>query len=200
MQLLGSTPNPPNLFPIGHQKGGGRIYFTQIIPSTVLAQHNKQQQQQTKAYNSNFTKNMRTFTDSVIILCFFITIFQFSSCSRQSFAFTVTHASTNIRVTSTVPRNLYPGEDPGPPMNWMQSSQSSTSKKSIPLHDKEENEVDGSNILKANRWSKYAPDASLPTEEFRNQLKENMKNDLERRRAESPNRGNQPAKCYLDSL
>jgi hypothetical protein len=69
-------------------------------------------------------------------------------------------------------------------------------------HDEGTPEEDtGSNsVLKANRWSKYAPDASLPTEEFKNQLKENMKNDLERRRAQSPNRGNQPAKSYLDSL
>ena len=52
----------------------------------------------------------------------------------------------------------------------------------------------------ANRWSKFAPDANLSTEDFREQLKENMKADLERRRRETPNRGNQPAKSYLDSL
>ncbi len=54
--------------------------------------------------------------------------------------------------------------------------------------------------LKGNRWSKFAPDASLPTEQFREQLRANMKADLERRRREDPNRGNQPAKSYLDSL
>ena len=53
---------------------------------------------------------------------------------------------------------------------------------------------------KANRFSKFAPDTNLSTEEFRSQLKENMKADLEKRRRESPNRGNQPAKSYLDSL
>ena len=54
--------------------------------------------------------------------------------------------------------------------------------------------------LKGNRWSQFAPDTNLPTDEFRAQLKENMKADLERRRREDPNRGNQPAKSYLDSL
>ena len=54
--------------------------------------------------------------------------------------------------------------------------------------------------LKANRFSKFAPDANLPTEEFRRQLRENMKADLEERRRNDPNRGNQPAKNYLDGL
>mmetsp|Transcript_1659 Transcript_1659/g.2194 ORF Transcript_1659/g.2194 Transcript_1659/m.2194 type:complete len:134 (+) Transcript_1659:56-457(+) len=61
-----------------------------------------------------------------------------------------------------------------------------------------DNEDDGT--LKANRWSKFAPDASLSTDDFKSQLRENMKADLERRRREDPNRGNQPAKSYLDSL
>jgi hypothetical protein len=52
----------------------------------------------------------------------------------------------------------------------------------------------------ANRFSIFAPDTNLSMEEFRAQLKENMKADLERRRREDPNRGNQPAKSYLDSL
>ena len=64
------------------------------------------------------------------------------------------------------------------------------------VNDKSDDEA----ISKANRWSKFAPDANLPKEEFREQLKENMKADLERRRREDPNRGNQPAKSYLDSL
>lgn len=59
---------------------------------------------------------------------------------------------------------------------------------------------DDGESLKANRWSKFAPDANLPAEQFRAQLKENMKADLERRRREDPNRGNQIAKNYLDSL
>lgn len=51
------------------------------------------------------------------------------------------------------------------------------------------------------RFSAFAPnDPSLDADEFRFQLKENMKADLERRRREDPNRGNQPAKNYLDSL
>lgn len=53
---------------------------------------------------------------------------------------------------------------------------------------------------KANRFSKFAPSAGLSTEDFREQLRENMKADLEKRRKNDPNRGNQPAKSYLDSL
>jgi len=50
------------------------------------------------------------------------------------------------------------------------------------------------------RFSAFAPDPNLDTSEFRLQLRENMKADLERRRNEDPNRGNQIAKNYLDSL
>ena len=50
------------------------------------------------------------------------------------------------------------------------------------------------------RFSKFAPETNLSTNDFRAQLKANMKADLERRRREDPNRGNQPAKSYLDSL
>ena len=50
------------------------------------------------------------------------------------------------------------------------------------------------------RFSKFAPPSNLSDQDFRAQLKENMKADLERRRREDPNRGNQPAKSYLDSL
>mmetsp|Transcript_13069 Transcript_13069/g.30799 ORF Transcript_13069/g.30799 Transcript_13069/m.30799 type:complete len:143 (+) Transcript_13069:96-524(+) len=50
------------------------------------------------------------------------------------------------------------------------------------------------------RFSAFAPDPSLEASDFRAQLRENMKADLERRRHEDPNRGNQIAKSYLDSL
>ena len=53
---------------------------------------------------------------------------------------------------------------------------------------------------KSNRFSKFAPSQDLEADDFRAQLKENMKKDLERRRQQDPNRGNQPAKKYLDSL
>jgi len=53
---------------------------------------------------------------------------------------------------------------------------------------------------KANRFSKFAPSTNLGADDFRKQLKENMKADLERRRRQDPNRGNQPARSYLDSL
>ncbi len=61
-------------------------------------------------------------------------------------------------------------------------------------------DLSGEEVMKGNRWSKFAPDTTLSPDEFRSQLKENMKSDLERRRREDPNRGNQPAKNYLDSL
>ncbi|KAL7455817.1 hypothetical protein ACHAWC_007337 [Mediolabrus comicus] len=64
----------------------------------------------------------------------------------------------------------------------------------------DDDDAGGGATLKGNRFSKYAPDASLDTADFRTQLKENMKADLERRRREDPNRGNQPAKTYLDNL
>mmetsp|Transcript_2051 Transcript_2051/g.4842 ORF Transcript_2051/g.4842 Transcript_2051/m.4842 type:complete len:122 (-) Transcript_2051:226-591(-) len=50
------------------------------------------------------------------------------------------------------------------------------------------------------RFSAFAPDPTLDDDEFRLQLRENMKADLERRRNEDPNRGNQIARNYLDSL
>jgi hypothetical protein len=50
------------------------------------------------------------------------------------------------------------------------------------------------------RFSVFAPDPNLEASDFRSQLRENMKADLERRRNEDPNRGNQIAKNYLDSL
>jgi len=53
---------------------------------------------------------------------------------------------------------------------------------------------------RANRFSKFAPDTQLPADEFRAQLRENMKADLEKRRQQDPNRGNQPARSYLDGL
>ena len=59
---------------------------------------------------------------------------------------------------------------------------------------------DVESVNKGNRWSKFAPDTNLPIDEFRTQLRDNMKTDLERRRKEDPNRGNQPAKNYLDNL
>mmetsp|Transcript_2022 Transcript_2022/g.4075 ORF Transcript_2022/g.4075 Transcript_2022/m.4075 type:complete len:167 (+) Transcript_2022:104-604(+) len=50
------------------------------------------------------------------------------------------------------------------------------------------------------RFSKHAPDPNLDAADFRAQLRENVKADLERRRNADPNRGNQIAKSYLDSL
>lgn len=54
--------------------------------------------------------------------------------------------------------------------------------------------------FRANRFSKFAPSSDLDTDEFRAQLRENMKRDLEERRRKDTTRGNQPAKGYLDSL
>lgn len=62
------------------------------------------------------------------------------------------------------------------------------------------NDAEGLWVNRANRFSQFAPSTELPTEDFRAQLKENMKADLEKRRQKNPNRGNQPARSYLDSL
>ena len=61
-------------------------------------------------------------------------------------------------------------------------------------------DADEESLYKGNKFSIFAPDTNLSDDDFRQQLKENMKADLERRRREDPNRGNQPAKSYLDSL
>jgi hypothetical protein len=84
-----------------------------------------------------------------------------------------------------------------------QESEDGTSNKNqenseSPSSSSSENDDDVYNM--ANRFSIFAPDTNLSQEEFRAQLKENMKADLERRRREDPHRGNQPAKSYLDSL
>jgi len=49
--------------------------------------------------------------------------------------------------------------------------------------------------------AKFVPkDTSLSKEEFRSELLVNMKSEHERRRAATPNRGNQPTRHFLDSL
>ncbi len=69
-----------------------------------------------------------------------------------------------------------------------------------PPPDPPSNEEDKPEGQANTRFSAFAPDPSLDDDEFRYQLRENMKADLERRRNEDPNRGNQIAKNYLDSL
>ena len=65
----------------------------------------------------------------------------------------------------------------------------------------EEGEDNDTKMMKGNRFSKFAPDANtLDANDFRSQLKENMKAELERRRAADPNRGNQPTRNYLKGL
>ena len=87
----------------------------------------------------------------------------------------------------------------GPPLGSVdQNSLNQIDNSATERDDGEDNS--GGATLKGNRFSKYAPDASLDTADFRQQLKDNMKADLERRRREDPNRGNQPAKTYLDNL
>mmetsp|Transcript_24414 Transcript_24414/g.43735 ORF Transcript_24414/g.43735 Transcript_24414/m.43735 type:complete len:140 (+) Transcript_24414:155-574(+) len=60
---------------------------------------------------------------------------------------------------------------------------------------------DEATSLKANRFSIFAPDANnLDATDFKSELKDNMKSDLERRRLEIPDRGNQPTRNYLNGL
>lgn len=87
----------------------------------------------------------------------------------------------------------------GPPLGSTDQNSPDQTGNSATERDDGNNDTGGA-TLKGNRFSKYAPDASLDTVDFRQQLKDNMKADLERRRREDPNRGNQPAKTYLDNL
>lgn len=71
--------------------------------------------------------------------------------------------------------------------------------------DDEEESGDGEREGPATtRYSKYAPSgdaaAALDSSEFRQQLRENMTADLERRRNEDPTRGNRITEKYLESL
>ena len=71
--------------------------------------------------------------------------------------------------------------------------------------DDEEQSGDGEREGPATtRYSKYAPSgdaaAALDSSEFRQQLRENMTADLERRRNEDPTRGNRITEKYLESL
>jgi hypothetical protein len=94
------------------------------------------------------------------------------------------HLNSLIRVSS---------HNSGPP-DW-------SSSQPTPDDNGQDDEVPPSEEGQANtRFSAFAPDPNLSADDFRSQLKENMKADLERRRREDPGRGNQPAKTYLDSL
>ncbi|KAL7525978.1 hypothetical protein ACHAXR_001248 [Thalassiosira sp. AJA248-18] len=85
--------------------------------------------------------------------------------------------------------------------SYMKNSPAAASTNNTNTQNNEPMDEDEDGTLKASRFSKYAPDANtLDATDFRSQLRENMKADLERRRAEDPNRGNQPAKHYLEGL
>lgn len=121
---------------------------------------------------------------AVVIAC--VTVSGLFACEAFSIQ---TNSSTRFRLAPLSVGNPFESQH-------NQSHDDSTSQNTIEDH----NHPGGDSTFKANRWSKHAPDANLPTDEFKNQLKENMKGDLESRRASLPNRGNQPAKHYLDSL
>jgi hypothetical protein len=86
--------------------------------------------------------------------------------------------------------------------SWNTSNERKDSSDDVSVNDPSDDSQDSDQEsgLRGNRFSRYAPDANLPPDEFRLQLKENMKANLEERRRNNPNRGNQPAKSYLDSL
>lgn len=80
----------------------------------------------------------------------------------------------------------------------MESYQPSQQPEKQPQDDDNDNEIEGQAHT---RFSKFAPSQDLPADEFRSQLHENMKAEVERRRKEDPNnRGSQAAKSYLDNL
>ena len=108
--------------------------------------------------------------------------------------------SSNIQPLDHANTELFSTQPPYWESNYYGSSSNENQPQSQPGQNTEDGHEGDAASLKANRWSKFAPDTELPMDEFKAQLKENMKADLERRRRESPNRGNQPAKSYLDSL
>ncbi len=122
-------------------------------------------------------------------------LFHIIMASSVSYALSFSPTPTISMSNNNAKTKLHLG-DPNPP-NWGSYNQGQAQSQQP---DSNSGEEEGKESLKGNRFSQFAPDASLPTDEFRNQLKENMKADLERRRREDPNRGNQPAKSYLDSL
>ena len=138
--------------------------------------------------------------------------FYYISATVQSFAFAPNHyhyhsTSSNSNSNSNSNRgaiiilhsqNPFAGYNPGSAASDPTPTSSQQKQEESPNEDGDGDDDEAS--LKGNRWSKFAPDASLSSEDFRSQLKENMKADLERRRREDPNRGNQPAKSYLDNL
>ena len=136
--------------------------------------------------------------------------FYYISATVQSFAFAPNHyhyhstsSNSNSNRGAIIilhSQNPFAGYNPGSaaPDPTPTSSQQQKQQQESPNEDQDGDDDEAS--LKGNRWSKFAPDASLSSEDFRSQLKENMKADLERRRREDPNRGNQPAKSYLDNL
>jgi hypothetical protein len=110
-----------------------------------------------------------------------------TTCQARKVAFfqtttTTTTTTTSLRGTTT------PEAEPE------QNNPNSTAGTTPPgMNEEEEGQAH-------TRFSKYAPDPNLETGDFRSELMDNMKADLERRRRENPDRGNQPAKSYLDSL
>ena len=115
--------------------------------------------------------------------CFIITVSLLSTAS--AFA----PIPTTSRQTWSLPMSEYSDPNPVFPTNVPPPPQQAPS------------QLEGQAEGQANtRFSAFAPDQSLEAGDFRAQLKENMKADLERRQKEDPNRGNQPAKSYLDSL
>lgn len=115
--------------------------------------------------------------------------------------FGVSEISSDRRVfRSNAPSVLLLLQSSPQPQEESSSSSSTTSSASSDEKGADGSDDSSGTPLKASRFHKLAPDADLPADEFRAQLKENMKADLEKRRRNDPTRGNQPAKNYLDNL
>jgi len=104
--------------------------------------------------------------------------------------------SNNNAGGSTFPSSFNPNAGSTFPSSFNPNEQQQQHDETVVEGDQEEEEEAQTNT----RFSKFAPDLNLDAADFRLQLRENMKADLERRRNEDPNRGNQIAKNYLDSL
>jgi len=121
---------------------------------------------------------------TLLLLLSSIDAFQASSYGLKT-PCTILHSNAGY----TFPSSFTPQSSPQPP-----SPQDETTVQAVDEDDDDDEQQSNT------RFSKFAPDLNLEAADFRLQLRENMKADLERRRNADPNRGNQISKSYLDSL
>ena len=105
----------------------------------------------------------------------------------------------NSNAGYSFPSSFTPQSSPQPPPS-QQQDETTVAVVDDENDDDDDDDDDDDEQQSNTRFSKFAPDLNLDAADFRLQLRENMKADLERRRNADPNRGNQISKSYLDSL